>query len=106
MKRLLSLLCTLVLGATAHAVTNPPATTITLDDFKLVGDLSGDQAVFTLTGTARVGNSKGGSFDLVNDPLRTQGWNPWFSEWPNDMNFYAFPKSAKPAPKQPEPTSK
>jgi hypothetical protein len=95
-------LCAVLFLAAAHAA----GPGVTLQDFKLVGDLSGDQAVFTLTGTARVGNSKGGSFDLVNDPLRTQGWNPWFSEWPNDMNFYAFPKSAKPAPKQPEPTSK
>jgi hypothetical protein len=28
--------------------------------------------------------------DLVNDPLRTEGWNPWFSEWPNDVNYYVF----------------
>ncbi len=28
--------------------------------------------------------------DLVNDPLRTTGWNSWFSEWPNDVNQYAF----------------
>jgi hypothetical protein len=50
---------------TARAATNPPAGTIILDDFRLVGDLSGDQAVFTLTGTARVENSKGGSLDLL-----------------------------------------
>ena len=31
-----------------------------------------------------------GVLDLVNDPLRTEGWNPWFSEWPNDVNYYAF----------------
>jgi hypothetical protein len=31
-----------------------------------------------------------GALDLVNDPLRTEGWNPWFSECPNDVNFYAF----------------
>jgi hypothetical protein len=31
-----------------------------------------------------------GVLDLVNDPLRTEGWNPWFSECPNDVNFYAF----------------
>ena len=42
----------------------PPAT-VTLDDFKLVGDLSGDQAAFTLTATARVESSKGGSLDLL-----------------------------------------
>jgi hypothetical protein len=47
-----------------------------------------------------------GVLDLVNDPLRTEGWNPWFSECANDVNFYAFPKSAKPAPKQTQPPSK
>ncbi len=31
-----------------------------------------------------------GVLELVNDPLRTEGWNPWFSEWPNDVNYYAF----------------
>ena len=31
-----------------------------------------------------------GVLDLVNDPLRTEGWNPWFSEWPNDVNYYTF----------------
>jgi hypothetical protein len=28
--------------------------------------------------------------DLVNDPSRTSGWNSWFTEWPNDVNQYAF----------------
>ena len=27
---------------------------------------------------------------LVNDPSRTSGWNSWFTEWPNDVNQYAF----------------
>ncbi|MFK7910286.1 MAG: hypothetical protein AB8F34_06745, partial [Akkermansiaceae bacterium] len=27
---------------------------------------------------------------LVNDPSRTWGLNPWFSEWPNDVNHYGF----------------
>src|SRR5690606_15488066 len=31
-----------------------------------------------------------GVLELVNDPLRTDGWNPWFSEWPNDVNWYEF----------------
>jgi hypothetical protein len=31
-----------------------------------------------------------GVLELVNDPLRTEGWNPWFSEWPNDVNYYTF----------------
>jgi hypothetical protein len=28
--------------------------------------------------------------DIVNDPTRTTGWNSWFSEWPNDVQQYAF----------------
>jgi hypothetical protein len=27
---------------------------------------------------------------IVNDSTRTTGWNSWFSEWPNDVNQYAF----------------
>ena len=27
---------------------------------------------------------------IVNDDSRTSGWNSWFSEWPNDVNHYAF----------------
>jgi hypothetical protein len=29
-----------------------------------------------------------GVLDLVNHPLRANGWNPWFSEWPNDVTHY------------------
>lgn len=29
-----------------------------------------------------------GTMDLVNDPLRTDGWLPWFSELPNDVNRF------------------
>lgn len=28
--------------------------------------------------------------ELVNDSSRTSGWNSWFSEWPNDVNQYAY----------------
>lgn len=31
-----------------------------------------------------------GLVDVVNDPVRTVGWNFWFSECPNDINHYAF----------------
>ncbi len=31
-----------------------------------------------------------GVSELVNDPLRTDGWSPWFSEWPNDLSHYGF----------------
>ena len=41
---------------------SPP---ITLRDFKLVGSLTGDRATFTLTATAHVDKSKGGSRELL-----------------------------------------
>lgn len=31
-----------------------------------------------------------GTLALINDPLRTYGWNPWFSECANDVNWYEF----------------
>lgn len=31
-----------------------------------------------------------GVLALVNDSRRMEGWNPWFSEWPNDVNWYEF----------------
>jgi len=31
-----------------------------------------------------------GAGEVVNDASRTSGWHPWFSEWPNDVNQYAF----------------
>lgn len=31
-----------------------------------------------------------GAGDMINDPVRTTGWNSWFSEWPNDVNHYAM----------------
>jgi len=29
-----------------------------------------------------------GTLAILNDPLRGDGWNPWFTEWPNDLNHY------------------
>src|SRR5262245_52598993 len=31
-----------------------------------------------------------GVLELLNDPLRADGWNPGFSEWPNDVSHYEF----------------
>src|ERR1043165_22108 len=49
----------------ATAATNPPTPAVTLEGFKLTGHLSGGGAAFTLTATARVENSKGGSLELL-----------------------------------------
>lgn len=31
-----------------------------------------------------------GTEKLINHSSRTTGWNSWFTEWPNDVNHYAF----------------
>ncbi len=53
-------------AATAAQPTKP---SITLEDFQLIGDLSGDSAEFTLSAKARVNDSKGGSIDLLSGPV-------------------------------------
>src|SRR5688500_7364686 len=45
------------------------------------------QAVLDDTGWPR------GALELINDPARTEGWNPWFSGWPNDVHYYLFKTS-------------
>src|SRR4051812_11356092 len=47
------------------AATKRVGAPILLEDFKLVGQLSGDQAVFVLTATAQVANPGGGSLELL-----------------------------------------
>jgi hypothetical protein len=42
------------------------------------------QSVMTVT------NWPEGTMKLVNDPLRTFGWNPFFSELPNEVNIYEY----------------
>jgi len=76
MKRLtlLPLLCAASLLAAAHAaeptaLTNLPPPAITIEDFKLVGELSDSHAAFTLSATARVESPKGGSLDLLSGPV-------------------------------------
>jgi hypothetical protein len=63
----------LLIATAAHAAgpkpPEPPPTPVTLTDFKLVGNLSGDLADFTLTATAHVEDAKGGSLDLLSGPV-------------------------------------
>ena len=56
MKTPLVAVVSLLMLAGAHAVPtpNPPSLDVTLRDFKLVGNLAGDQAAFTLTAVAHV----------------------------------------------------
>ena len=42
---------------------------VTLQDFKLTADLGGDVAAFTLTGNAKVDDSKGGALALLSGPV-------------------------------------
>ena len=66
MKTLVSSLCLLLLAVAAHAATNVTvAKPVSLDGFKLIGDLGGDQASFTLSATAHVEDPKGGSLELL-----------------------------------------
>src|SRR5438045_7796321 len=63
-------------SADTAAPTTPPPPTVTLHDFKLAGDLSGDRAVFTLTATARVENRKGGSLELLSGTVALTELSP------------------------------
>ncbi len=71
--RLLDILLSISLtSATACAnrtAVNPTAPAITLKDFKLAGELAGEQAAFTLTALAQVDNSKGGTLELLSGPV-------------------------------------
>ncbi|HEX4349662.1 MAG TPA: hypothetical protein VH251_04720, partial [Verrucomicrobiae bacterium] len=52
----------LIFAISAHA-------NVTLQDFKLTANLGGDVAAFTLTGNAKVDDSKGGSLELLTGPV-------------------------------------
>ncbi|MEY2429925.1 MAG: hypothetical protein QOJ40_2810, partial [Verrucomicrobiota bacterium] len=67
----------LLLAATGTAETRiNPVPLVTLEDFKLIGDLSADRAAFTLTATARVENHKGGSLDLLSGVVALTEFGP------------------------------
>src|SRR2546430_9586876 len=59
------LLFPVLLTPGTSAPTNPAPAVVTLHDFNFIGDLRGDRALFTLTVTARVAGSKGGSVELL-----------------------------------------
>jgi hypothetical protein len=67
MKRIFSLLCCVVMALATRAAMGSIESrdTITLNNFRLVGDLDGEQAAFTLTAIAHVENSKGGTLELL-----------------------------------------
>src|SRR5450756_2242956 len=59
------LLCSVLSLVTPYA----NAGGITLQDFKLTGDLGGDTAAFTLTANAKVEDSHGGTLELLSGPV-------------------------------------
>jgi hypothetical protein len=65
MKNILVVLSVLLLAAAGHAAESA----VTLTNFKLAGDFSGDGAAFILTATAHVADSRGGSLDLLSGPV-------------------------------------
>ena len=64
----LTFLYALLLGTSVFATDNP-SSRVTLENFKLVGELSNGRAQFTLSATARVENSRGGSLPLLSGPV-------------------------------------
>src|SRR6266446_4122599 len=69
MKTVITIVCCCMIMASSEATEPLPSPAVTLEDFKLVGELHGDRAAFTLTATARVEDSKGGSLDLLSGPV-------------------------------------
>jgi hypothetical protein len=59
-------------AAAEHAAESP----VTLQNFKLAGDLTNDSAAFTLTATARVDNARGGTLDLLSGPVALTAIDP------------------------------
>ena len=74
------LLCALSFLLSSCSTITPPAPPIhnpsggvTLSDFKLIGDLGGDVAAFTLTANATVEDNKGDSLELLSGPVALTG---------------------------------
>jgi hypothetical protein len=67
----------LVLCAGWRAAAAPMTqSTVTLQDFKLTGDLSSESTAFILTATARVENPRGGTLDLLSGPVALTSIEP------------------------------
>jgi hypothetical protein len=93
-----SILCALVFLATSCSTmtTSAPVkgsspAAAALSDFKLVGDLGGEVAAFTLTATVRVENPAGGSLELLSGPvaLTAIGAHPNWQMQARDNRFIA-----------------
>src|SRR5262245_2741825 len=72
MKPFLSLVCSfLIFGSfrAAEMQAQLKPADVTLDNVKIIGNLSGDQGQFTLTATAHVEESKGASLELLSGAI-------------------------------------
>ncbi len=58
-----------LLASSTLFAADAPSGGVTLRDFKLTGDLSGDNAAFTITAIAHVDGTRGGSLDLLAGPV-------------------------------------
>ncbi len=72
MKKLNFTLAALLMAATLHAAD----TSVTLTDFNLFGDLSGDGAAFTLTAKVHVPKSGGACLNLLSGPVALTDFTP------------------------------
>jgi len=101
MKTLLLASCAALLLTSARGAPvseNPPKPAVVLQDFKLIGELSHDQAVFTLTGTARVENPRGGSMEVLAGPVALAELGPhpkWRVRVEGDRYFLSFERGGK-----------
>ena len=78
-----------LLACSTLLAVDAPAGGVTLRDFKLTGDLSGDNAAFTITATAHVDGARGGSLDLLAGPvaLTDVGLHPHWQAGVKDNKF-------------------
>jgi hypothetical protein len=97
---ILSVSLLLLAGCAANAwqAAAPVTDGVTLRDFKLVGDLNKERAAFTLSAIVKVGNSKGGSIDLISGPvaLTELGAHPrWKIQTEQNRYVLAFDRSGE-----------
>ena len=95
-KYIVPLLCALEVFVSSCSTLTPPDSPkvgssggVTLTDFKLTGALGGDVAAFTLTANAIVGDSKGGSLELLSGPVALTGFDPQ-SKWKMSIDKHRF----------------
>src|SRR6516162_5247498 len=95
--KLMSILCASFWLSVVPLMASTPGA-VTLDNFKLVGVLSGERASFVLTGTAKVENSKGGTLDILSGRVALTDLGPhskWRVKVDGDRYILAFERGGK-----------